>query len=197
MMMELVLIRHGESLGNALKGESAVYTGRWDCNLTERGYQQAKSLIGNPILENIDAWYSSNLIRTIETAKTITDRDIIVDQRLQERSLGEFEGLTIESVKKDPRYIKYFTDPEFMQFRNSFTVKAPGGENYGDVCERVRDFLQELVSKDYKKVAIVTHHCVIRCIVKILNNLSEEETLSFKVNNCEPISVQLRDDALH
>jgi 2,3-bisphosphoglycerate-dependent phosphoglycerate mutase len=197
MMMELVLIRHGESLGNALKGESAVYTGRWDCNLTERGYQQAKSLIGNPILENIDAWYSSNLIRTIETAKTITDRDIIVDQRLQERSLGEFEGLTIESVKKDPRYIKYFTDPEFMQFRNSFTVKTPGGENYGDVCERVRDFLQELASKDYKKVAIVTHHCVIRCIVKILNNLSEEETLSFKVNNCEPISVQLRDDALH
>jgi 2,3-bisphosphoglycerate-dependent phosphoglycerate mutase len=197
MMMELVLIRHGESLGNALKGESAVYTGRWDCNLTERGYQQAISLIGTPILENIDAWYSSNLIRTIETAKTITDRDIIVDQRLQERSLGEFEGLTIESVKKDPRYIKYFTDPEFMQFRNSFTVKAPGGENYGDVCERVRDFLQELASKDYKKVAIVTHHCVIRCIVKILNNLSEEETLSFKVNNCEPISVQLRDDALH
>lgn len=196
-MMELVLIRHGESLGNALKGESAVYTGRWDCNLTERGYQQAKSLIGNPILENIDAWYSSNLIRTIETAKTLTDRDIIVDQRLQERSLGEFEGLTIESVKKDPRYIKYFTDPEFMQFRNSFTVKTPGGENYGDVCERVRDFLQELASKDYKKVAIVTHHCVIRCIVKILNNLSEEETLSFKVNNCEPISVQLRDDALH
>jgi 2,3-bisphosphoglycerate-dependent phosphoglycerate mutase len=197
MMMELVLIRHGESLGNALKCESAVYTGRWDCNLTERGYQQAISLIGTPILENIDAWYSSNLIRTIETAKTITDRDIIVDQRLQERSLGEFEGLTIESVKKDPRYIKYFTDPEFMQFRNSFTVKAPGGENYGDVCERVRDFLQELASKDYKKVAIVTHHCVIRCIVKILNNLSEEETLSFKVNNCEPISVQLRDDALH
>lgn len=196
-MMELVLIRHGESLGNALKDESAVYTGRWDCNLTERGYQQAISLIGTPILENIDAWYSSNLIRTIETAKTITDRDIIVDQRLQERSLGEFEGLTIESVKKDPRYIKYFTDPEFMQFRNSFTVKAPGGENYGDVCERVRDFLQELASKDYKKVAIVTHHCVIRCIVKILNNLSEEETLSFKVNNCEPISVQLRDDALH
>lgn len=196
-MMELVLIRHGESLGNTLKGESAVYTGRWDCNLTERGYQQAKSLIGNPILENIDAWYSSNLIRTIETAKTLTDRDIIVDQRLQERSLGEFEGLTIESVKKDPRYIKYFTDPEFMQFRNSFTVKTPGGENYGDVCERVRDFLQELASKDYKKVAIVTHHCVIRCIVKILNNLSEEETLSFKVNNCEPISVQLRDDALH
>lgn len=196
-MMELVLIRHGESLGNALKGESAVYTGRWDCNLTERGYQQAISLIGTPILENIDAWYSSNLIRTIETAKTITDRDIIVDKRLQERSLGEFEGLTIESVKKDPRYIKYFTDPEFMQFRNSFTVKTPGGENYGDVCERVRDFLQELASKNYKKVAIVTHHCVIRCIVKILNNLSEEETLSFKVNNCEPISVQLRDDALH
>lgn len=196
-MMELVLIRHGESLGNALKGESAVYTGRWDCNLTECGYQQAISLIGTPILENIDAWYSSNLIRTIETAKTITDRDIIVDKRLQERSLGEFEGLTIESVKKDPRYIKYFTDPEFMQFRNSFTVKTPGGENYGDVCERVRDFLQELASKNYKKVAIVTHHCVIRCIVKILNNLSEEETLSFKVNNCEPISVQLRDDALH
>lgn len=103
--MELVLIRHGESIGNALRGESAVYTGRWDCDLTERGYQQAKSLIGKTLLENIDAWYSSNLIRTIETAKTITDRDIIVDKRLQERSLGEFEGLTIESVKKDPRYI--------------------------------------------------------------------------------------------
>jgi hypothetical protein len=27
--------------------------------------------------------------------------------------------------------------------------------------------------------------------------IPQEETLSFKVNNCEPISVQLRDDALH
>ena len=31
MIMELVLIRHGESIGNAVRGESAVYTGRWDC----------------------------------------------------------------------------------------------------------------------------------------------------------------------
>ena len=189
--MELVLIRHGESLGNSLKGEDAVYTGRWDCELTELGYQQAKKVIGNPLLENIDAWYSSNLVRAIETARTITDRDIIVDRRLQERSLGEFEGLKIESVKKDPRYKKYFTDPRFMQFRNSFTQKAPGGESYGDVCSRVEPFIQELSGKDYNKVAIVTHFCVIRCIVKVLGNLSEEETLSFKVSNCEPICVQL------
>ena len=189
--MELILIRHGESLGNYLKGEDAVYTGRWDCVLTELGYEQAKKVIGSPLLENIDAWYCSNLKRAIETAKTITDRDLIIDPRLQERSLGEFEGMKIESVKKDPRYLKYFTDPQFMQFRSSFTQKAPSGENYGDVCVRTESFLQELASKDYKRVAIVTHFCVIRCIVKILNNLSEEETLSLKVSNCDPICVQL------
>ena len=189
--MELVLIRHGESLGNSLKGEDAVYTGRWDCELTELGYEQAKKVIGNPLLENIDAWYSSNLVRAIETARTITDRDILIDRRLQERSLGEFEGLKIESVKKDPRYKKYFTDPQFMQFRSSFTQKAPGGESYGDVCSRVEPFIQEFAGKDYNRVAIVTHFCVIRCIVKILGNLSEEETLNFKVSNCEPICVQL------
>ena len=84
--MELILIRHGESLGNYLKGEDAVYTGRWDCDLTELGYEQAKKVIGSPLLENIDAWYCSNLKRAIETAKTITDRDLIIDPRLQERS---------------------------------------------------------------------------------------------------------------
>ncbi len=186
---EIVLVRHGESVGNALKGEDAVYTGRWDCDLTEKGREQAKELYGDALLAGAEVCYVSSLKRAINTAKLITDAELIIDSRLQERSLGEFEQKRIVDVMKTPEYARYFTDPKYMEFRSSFSVNAPGGENYADVCKRVRPFLDEVLMSNHHKILIVAHFVVIKCLIKELQGLTEEETLQLKVPNCKPIQL--------
>ena len=74
-----------------------------------------------------------------------------------------------------------------MAFRHVFLAKASGGENYQDVCNRVEEFLCEIQKLNLKKIAVVSHMCTIRCILKLIQNLSEEETLKIRIKQCEPI----------
>ena len=113
----------------------------------------------------------------------------MIDILIQERSLGEFEGKKISSVMNAPQYAKYFTDPQLMSFRSSFSAHAPGGESYMDVCWRVRLFLRDIKDSGYDKILIVSHFVVIRCMLKEIKGLTEEETLALKVPNSIPIKV--------
>lgn len=187
--MEIIFIRHGESEGNTLTDRDEVYTGQWDCPLTERGWAQARAFAGDPMLADADAFFVSDLLRAVETARAMTKRELILDPRLRERSLGEFEGRRVEEVRQDPRYRRYFHDPAYASFRHSFTVRAPNGECYADVCARVRPFLRELAERGYHKVVIVSHFIAIRCLMKELQGLPEAETMALPVPNCRPIRV--------
>lgn len=187
--MEIVLIRHGESTANAIKEDkNKIFIGQWDCELTDRGVEQALNLRNSPVVENAEAVFCSDLKRAIHTARLITGQDAVIDKRLRERSLGDFEGKLIDEIKENPLYSEYFSNPDYSDFRHGFNKKAPNGENYCDVCERVSSFLREL-DKKYKKIVIVAHFCAIRCIIKTVKKLSNEETLKLKVFNCEPIVI--------
>ena len=108
--MEIILIRHGESIGNALRGDEAVFTGRWDCDLTQAGYLQAEALRNCSLLDNVDIYYCSPLKRAVQTANAFLNAELVIDERIQERSLGVFEGKKIADVKSDPQYAKFFSD---------------------------------------------------------------------------------------
>lgn len=186
--MKLVLIRHGESQANKIdKEQYKLLCGRYDCDLTEHGIEQALSLKDNELIKNADAVYCSPLKRTIHTAKLLTDKELHIDERIQERTMGDFDGKALSDLENNPKYTKYFSDTKFMNYRNSFTVSAPNGENYSDVVERVTDFLNEIYLKNYKQVVIVSHAVAIRCLIKVINNLSEEETLKLNIKQCEPV----------
>lgn len=190
--MQIILIRHGESKANALNGDTyKMFTGQWDCELTEHGKEQALKLRQNPIFNDVDAYYCSDLKRAIDTAQLFSDKDLIIDKRLRERSLGDFEGKLVDDIQNSPEYEKYFNNSEYSNFRHDFVVKAPNGENYTDVCERVSSFVNDIRSKKYDKVVIVSHMCTIRCLLKIIKNLTEVETLQIKVHKCEPIIAEL------
>lgn len=92
--MEIVLIRHGESEANRINTPNyKMYTGQWECHLTDEGLEKAKSLAKLDQLNNVDICFASDLIRTQETAHAIFPHEIIhLDKRLRERSLGDFEG---------------------------------------------------------------------------------------------------------
>ena len=191
--MQVIFVRHGESENNVLnRGNYKLFSGQMDCPLTDLGHQQAAALRGNEIFTDAEVFFVSDLRRAKDTASYFADpAKTVYEQCLRERSLGEFQGKTVGEVQSDPRYEKYFTDPEWMRFRHSFTVKAPGGENYTDLCDRIRPFCEALRRSDYKKVVIVAHFCIIRCLMKELRGLSEEETLRLMIPNCEPVSIEI------
>ncbi|MBQ6575674.1 MAG: histidine phosphatase family protein, partial [Lachnospiraceae bacterium] len=134
-----------------------------------------------------DVIVCSPLLRTRQTAAEFADREITIDDRIIERTLGDFDGKWKSELMENEEYKKYFTDPALAPFRSSFTVSAPHGESYADVVKRVTPFLSDLKNGDYKKVVIVSHAIAIKCMMKVLKNLTEDETLKFKVRQCEPM----------
>ncbi|MDT4146206.1 histidine phosphatase family protein, partial [Staphylococcus aureus] len=92
----------------------------------------------------------------------------------------------------NPKYEKYFNDLNFKDFRHSFSQKAPEGESYEDVYQRVEHFMNHVVNEDTQKddIVIVAHQVVIRCLMVYFNNVSREEAVDLKVENCKPYIIE-------
>ena len=136
----IYIIRHGETQFNVEKR----ITGRMDIPINEVGKKQA--LIVKEKLKDIsfDLVFSSPLIRTIETAKIVTDKDIILDGRLIERGNGKLEG----QIKSDD--IDYKNDTLY------------GLEPISEISSRVKSFFDEIKEKyPGKNILVVTHGGVI------------------------------------
>ncbi len=73
--MIIYLIRHGETKPNR---EKIVYYNNPEAGLTEKGIQQAKKLTK---YLDIDLIYSSPYKRAVQTARLISRKKIIIDER--------------------------------------------------------------------------------------------------------------------
>ena len=87
--MNIYIVRHGQTDSNKIKDR---FGGRVDVLLNDTGRDEARELKSK--LEGItfDRVYSSPLKRAYETATIISDNNIIVDDRIIERSNGDLEG---------------------------------------------------------------------------------------------------------
>ncbi len=111
--------------------------------------------------ENFDLIFSSNLKRSISTAKLFKSKKLIINKNLNEINYGKAEGLTLE------KYSKKF--PEKVYFwKKSIDVRFPGGENTKDVKKRVFKFITKTLNKkvnEVDKVLVVTHNVFLRCLI--------------------------------
>lgn len=192
--MKLYLVRHGESQSNYdNKHHRAYFCGQLDVHLTEKGIEDAKKLESYFKDISIDHIYVSDLTRTIETYNNIFSYDIptTITSSLRERSLGVFEGEYKDKLMKDTQFHQYFNHPEYKDFRHSFTQKAPKGESYGDVLNRIRLFFENEVSQEAETIVIVAHQVVIRCMLFYFGILTEEEVLDQNIENCKPIYIEI------
>ena len=95
---DLLVVRHGQSEWNAI--------GRWqgqaDPGLSELGRRQAAVAAGS--IGAVDGIISSDLRRAAETAAIISQQlgvgPVMVDERLRERNIGEWSGLTDADIRK-------------------------------------------------------------------------------------------------
>ena len=159
--MRVYFIRHGESENNS-KG---VFTGQMDVPLTSEGIRQAedaRSKFSGVIPDKI---YSSDLIRAVETARTVFPGfDVETDSRLREIDVGSLSGKPTKEFRKN--------NPDMVPFLNARDYTPFGGENDSQVLERLSDFVRELSGEDYETVAIFCHGGVLHTSLELALGVS-------------------------
>ena len=166
----IYIVRHGQTNYN-LEGK---ITGRRDISLNKQGVKEA--LIVKDKLKNIyfDYVFVSPLKRTIETARLIVNNDLIIDNRIIERSNGELEGKFKNEI------------PEAVNF-NLMNESIYGLEPISEIRKRINSFLDEIKNKyPNKNILIVTHGgVIINMRVYFEGEPKSGDYDNYIINNCE------------
>lgn len=151
--MKLYIARHGLTDWNVQHRAQ----GRTDIPLNQIGREQAQKL--RETIQNIkfDAVYASPLSRAAETAQIATDGkyEIIYDDRLMERSFGDFEGQEINGWVEA-------TGVDIGDLKLNSNVGNI--EPVRDVLARTKAFLDDIKAKhgNDETILIVAHGQVVR-----------------------------------
>jgi broad specificity phosphatase PhoE len=120
---DLLVVRHGQSEWNAI--------GRWqghaDPALSELGRRQAA--VAAASIGAVDGIISSDLLRAAETAAIIAQQlgvgPVMIDERLRERDVGEWTGLTrIEINRRWPGWIDDLRRPDGFEDVDSVLLRV-------------------------------------------------------------------------
>jgi 2,3-bisphosphoglycerate-dependent phosphoglycerate mutase len=219
MAGRLILCRHGQSEWN-LKN---LFTGWHDVDLTDKGVGEAKEA-GRLLTEldyDIDIAFTSVLKRAIRTLWIMLDEmdrmwiPVVRDWRLNERHYGALQGLNkAETAAK-------YGDEQVHIWRRSYATPPPeldadderhpshderyrgieglpATESLATTLERVIPCWQEQIVPELeagRNVLIAAHGNSLRALVKMLDDVSEEEITGFNIPTGVPIEYEL-DDAL-
>jgi len=165
----LFIARHGETVYNAAGRMQGMYA---HTPLTREGCEQATDM-GVALKRHIEpdtplALISSPAGRTLQTLALVVEelgRDFHnndTDVRLREIDIGVWEGSYYKDIAPD---ISTLMDME----HKLFIQKAPGGEDYRDVAERVQEWLSEQAFD--RDMLIITHGMTARVLRGILLGL--------------------------
>jgi 2,3-bisphosphoglycerate-dependent phosphoglycerate mutase len=145
----IVLLRHGESVGNA----EARWQGQSDFPLTDTGRAQARALAERwkTEKEHFNLIVCSPLSRARETAEIVAaelDSPIETDPLWMERNNGEFSGLTAgEATERFPR-------PDFI---NPYDPVGGKGEGDWELFLRGGQGLHNLLRRPAGHYLVVSH----------------------------------------
>jgi probable phosphoglycerate mutase len=169
----LFIARHGETVFNAAGRMQGMYA---HTPLTREGCEQATDM-GVALKRHIEdatplALISSPAGRTLQTLALVVEelgRDFHAndtDVRLREIDVGDWDGCYYKDIAPDIRTIMDMEHKLFIK-------KAPGGEDYRDVAERVNEWLGEQTFET--DMLIITHGMTARVLRGILLGLPHLE----------------------
>ncbi len=161
------LIRHAESEHNVayrLYGDKIWTDIRYkNPTLTLTGRQQVECLQRNQELYEVDEVFVSPAQRTLETARLLyPDGPLSAHDSLLEFGPGRIVN------RRDDRHLLEDEWPEINL--EEVSHETPTEENETDEIfkQRLKDFIRSILITDYKSVALITHHDVIRAIWQII-----------------------------
>ncbi len=178
MVTKIYVIRHCQTEGN-LKN---ILQGRQDTDPSQLGQFQLGLLAGYMKDKGLDKIYSSHLGRAKKTAEAINmfyGHDVIVDERIAEVNLGDFEGMVMTDLVE--------SHPEFaIGWKNApHLLKAPNGETMEDVYNRMSKAFLDLVEQNKgKTIAIISHGCAIQNLICYCygKDISELPSIALGIN---------------
>ena len=219
-MKKLVLLRHGESIGN----KENWFTGWIDVDLSDKGKAEAKK--AGEVLKKegfvFDIVYTSVLKRAIRTVWITLDEMNMMwipvrnSWRLNERHYGALQGLNKSETalkygedqvliwrrsynvpppkleKDDPRYPG--NDP---RYKDLSVKELPLTECLKDTVARVLLYWHDTIAqtvKSGKRVIIVAHGNSIRALVKYLDKISDKDIAGVNIPTGFPLVYELTDD---
>ena len=219
-MIELVLLRHGESVWN----RENRFTGWTDVDLTARGAEEARRA-GRLLAEaghSFDVAYTSLLKRAIRTLWIVLDEMDLMwipvhrSWRLNERHYGALQGLDKAQTAAK------FGDAQVLAWRRSYTTPPPAldpgddrnprrdvryaalpgdelpvTECLRDTVERFLPFWHERLVPELRagrRVLIAAHGNTLRALVKHLDGVSDDEIVGLNIPTGVPLVYRLDDD---
>lgn len=186
--MQVFLIRH--TTPQILKG---ICYGQSDIPLANT-FEEEKIKVLEKIPTDIDAVYTSPLTRCVNLAASIVRREELAERdfkikrnhSLHQREHSELFYEEVALSRVHPK-IAYHSDSRLLELNfgawelknwndlpqdtltdwmNDYVnVSVPEGESFRDLAKRTQGFVEELVTTQYQRVAVVTHAGVIRSIL--------------------------------
>ena len=160
--------QHNTYQNITLKNEKVV--------LSVEGEKRAEILSNEKELQNLDAIYASNCVRTLQTAKYIIEKQnlkVNIDERFDERRIGK-------EVKYPP---KEWIELQYLDEN----FKTEGGESQKEVRARFSEAFEEVINKNKgKRIAIFSHgYAITFFIMKWCNfeYIEEKDNMKFTFKN--------------
>ncbi|MBI4899127.1 MAG: histidine phosphatase family protein [Actinobacteria bacterium] len=187
---ELVLVRHGESVGNLAaaaaqaQGAEALLLDQRDADvpLSPAGEEQAaavgtpfEALLGDGQPTRVWASPYRRAVKTAEIALASAgwQTDILLDERLRDRELGVLDLLTWRGVQA-----RFPFEAERRRWLGKFYHRPAGGESWADVALRLRSFLRDaLGDPDATRLILFSHDADIVLLRYVCEGMTETQVL--------------------
>ena len=186
-MTTLLLVRHGETDGNAFN----LAQGHYDAPLNETGRAQAQLLGQRLINWQFDAVYSSDSSRALQTAEPLLkhrpDIEIMISSDIREKNYGDCENYSWQQLRNE--YAEIFAqilDPEIGS-----DIRFPGGETDREHMNRVASFTRKIVEnhREDATILIFSHGGSIKAAATHMCNLRLEDKWRLRTDNTSISSV--------
>lgn len=171
------LLRHGRNI-HQTELKDVCYGWPEDevpCELDSEGVKQV-ALSGMKLMDKgIDLIYSSDILRTRQTAEIVSSmlqiERIVYDERLRDLNWGIYAG----GPKKDA--LAFYTD------KNRMNDRPLNGESWGDLKNRVEECLNDIESiNEGKNILLVSHGDAILLLQAYVNDWDLEEIILQREN---------------
>ena len=170
------LVRHGETEWNAI----ARMQGQLDSPLTALGREHAKESGRLLARLGVDVLFASPLGRVRETLAILAEEipvPPVFDDRLMEWSGGAWSGELYADLPGR------WPDEWAAWVADRYYARSPGGENFVDLTDRARSFLDDAKVAPGERVAVVAHGFFNRALAAVLLGLSPVETMRIRQAN--------------
>jgi len=172
-MNTIYLVRHGHTV----VADDGIVAGFNDVALSTQGIQSLTTLKSTLGSTRIDAFYTSDLIRTQQSMALLTDNSYTIDERLKELNFGDWEGMSWSNVhEQHPEQLSVWSD-------NWVDNRPPNGETFTELSERCYDWLLEQFANTDHTVLATAHGGSIRALLCKVLGLPLNVAMQFDIDH--------------